>query len=42
MEGMDLKLIPVVVRRLLGQLGMFGFMAGTCQLIAIPNDPNGG
>ena len=29
MEGMDLKLSPLVVRRLLGPLGMFGPMAGT-------------
>ena len=28
MEGMGLKLTPVVVRRLLGPLGMFGSMAG--------------
>ena len=29
MEGMGLKLIPVVVRCLLGSLGMFGPMAAT-------------
>ena len=29
MEGISLKLIPVVVRCLLGPLGMFGPMAGT-------------
>ena len=29
MEGMSLKLTLVVVRRLLGHLGMFGPMAGT-------------
>ena len=29
MEGMGLKLTLVVVRRLLGPLGMFGPMAGT-------------
>ena len=29
MEGMDLKLIPVVAKRLLGHLGLFGPMAGT-------------
>ena len=29
MEGMGLKFTPVVVRRLLGPLSMFGPMAGT-------------
>ena len=29
MEGMGLKLTPVVVRHLLGLLGMFGPMAGS-------------
>ena len=29
MEGMSLKLTPVVVKRLLGPLSMFGPMAGT-------------
>ena len=29
MEGKGLKLIPVVVRHLLGRLDMFGLMAGT-------------
>ena len=28
MEGIDLKLTPVVVRRSVGSLGMFGHMAG--------------
>ena len=30
MEDMGLKLTPVVVRRFLGLLGIFGPMAGTC------------
>ena len=29
MEGMGLKLIPVVVWNLLGPLGMFGYIVGT-------------
>ena len=29
MEGMGLKLTPIVVRYVLVPLGMFGFMAGT-------------
>ena len=29
MEGMDLKLTPVVVRHFLSALGIFGPMAGT-------------
>ena len=29
MEDMDLKLTPMVVRCVLGPLGMFGSMAGT-------------
>ena len=29
MEGMGLKMTPVVVRRLLSHLGVFGHMAGT-------------
>ena len=29
MEGTGLKFIPVIVRRLLGHLSMFGSMAGT-------------
>ena len=37
MEDMGLKLAPVVVRHLLGHLGMFGPMAGTSwtQLVQI-------
>ena len=42
MEGMGLKLTPVVVERLLGHLGMFGPMAGTSWLIASLNGPNRG
>ena len=42
MEGMGLKLTPVVVRCLLGPLSMFGSIAGTLGLIARPNSPNGG
>ena len=45
MEGISLKLTPVVVRCFLGSLGMFGPLAGSyvpLGLIAIPNSINGG
>ena len=42
MEGMGLKLTPVVVRRLLSRLDMFGPMSGTSWIIASPNGPNRG
>ena len=41
MEGMGLNLTPVVVRSLLGPLGMFGPIALTLfRLIPSPNSPN--
>ena len=42
MEGMDLKFIPVIMRRLLGSLSMLGPMVALLGLIASPNSPNGG
>ena len=44
MEGMGLKLTPVVVRCLLSLLSMFGPMAGTSWIhtVASTNSPNRG
>ena len=39
---MGLKIAPVIGRRVLGHLSMFGPMAGTFGPIASPNSPNGG
>ena len=42
MEGMGIKFIPVIARRLLGPLSMFGPILGASWThIASPNNPNG-
>ena len=42
MEGMGLKLTPVVMRCLSGPLSMFGLWVALLRLIARPNSPNKG
>ena len=42
MEGMRLKVTPVIGRCLLHHPSVFGPMAGTCGLIASPNSPDEG
>ena len=40
MEDMGLKFTPVIGRRLLCHLNLFGPMAGTLGFIASPNSPD--
>ena len=42
MEGMGLKLTPVIARCLLGHLNMFGLWLALLAFTASPNSPNRG